>query len=95
VHISEPLVEHLTQLLHKFDCYIPEDPRPGNLWILNTFVANSAAEEVALSGELKAKLIELSKGSSLKQKKILQGMPFIVRACHQKNSIAFYHHLPV
>jgi len=31
--------------LHKFDCYFPEDPHPGKLWILNPFAVNSAAEE--------------------------------------------------
>jgi len=46
VDISEPVVQHLTQLSHKLDYYFPEDPRPGNLWILNPFAVNSTAEEV-------------------------------------------------
>jgi len=50
--ISEPVVEHFTQLSHKFNYYFPEDPRPGNLWILNPFAVNSASEKVALSTEL-------------------------------------------
>ena len=28
---SEQIIQHLTQLSHKFDSYFPEDPQPGNL----------------------------------------------------------------
>jgi len=53
-------------LSHKFDYYFPEDPRSGNLRILNPFAVNSAAEEGALSAELKDKLIEVSEDSNVK-----------------------------
>ena len=41
VDISEPVVEYLAQLSHKFDYYFPEEPRPGKVWILNPFAVNS------------------------------------------------------
>ena len=66
VDISEQVFHHLTQLSHKFDSYFPEDPRPGNLWILDPFTVNSATEDVALPLKLKNELIELSEDSSLK-----------------------------
>ena len=66
VNISEQIIPHLTQLSHKFDSYFPEDPRPGNLRILNPFTVNSATEDVALPLKLENELIELSKGSDFK-----------------------------
>ena len=66
VDISEQIIQHLTQLSHKFDSYFPEDPRPGNLWTLDPFTVNSATEDVALPLKLENELIELSKDSSLK-----------------------------
>ena len=63
VNISEQIIQHPTQLSHKFDSYFPEDPRPGNLWILNPFTVNSATEDVALPLKLENELIELSEGS--------------------------------
>ena len=68
VDISEQIIQHLAQLSQKFDYYFPEDPRPGNLWILNPFAVNSAAEDVALPVELENKLVELSEDSALKLK---------------------------
>ena len=64
--ISEQILQHLTQLLHKFDSYFPQDPRPGNLWILDPFTLNSAAVDVALSLKLEDEVIKLSEDSSLK-----------------------------
>ena len=66
VDISEQIIQHLTQLLHKFDSYFPEDPWPKNLLILDLFTVNSATEDVALLLKLQNKLIELSEDSSLK-----------------------------
>ena len=66
VDTSEPIIQHLTQLSHKFDSFFPEDPRPENLWILNPFTVNSATEDVALLLKLENELIELSEDSSLK-----------------------------
>ena len=66
VNISEQIIQHLTQLSHKFDSYFPEDPRPGNLWILNPFTVNCATEDVALPLKLENELIELSEDSGLK-----------------------------
>ena len=40
----EQIIEHLSQLSHKFDSYFPEDPRPENLWTLDPFIVNSATE---------------------------------------------------
>ena len=50
----------------KFDLYFPEDPRPGNLWILNSFTVDSAKEDIALPLELENELINLSEDSTLK-----------------------------
>ena len=66
VNTSKQIIQHLTQLSHKFDSYFPEDPRPGNLWTLDPFTVNSATEDVALPLKLENKLIELSKDSNLK-----------------------------
>ena len=52
----------------KFDYYFPEDPQPGNLWILNPFAVNSAAEDVALPLELENELVKLFEDSALKLK---------------------------
>ena len=53
-------------MLHKFDSYFPQDPQPGNLWILDPFTLNSAAVDVALSLKLEDEVIKLSEDSSLK-----------------------------
>ena len=66
VNISEQIIQHLTQLSHKFDSYFSVDPRPGNLWILDPFTVTSATEDVALPLKLEKKLIELSEDSSFK-----------------------------
>ena len=66
VDISEQIMQHLAQLSQKFDYYFPEDPRPGNLWILNPFAVNSAAEDVALPVELENELVKLSEDRTLK-----------------------------
>ena len=66
VDISEQVIQHLTQLSHKFVSYFPENPRLGNLWILDPFTVNSATEDVALPLKLENKLIEFSEDSDLK-----------------------------
>ena len=66
--ISEQIIHHLAQLSQKFDYYFPEDPRPGNLWILNPFAVDSAASDVALPVELENELVELSEDRALKLK---------------------------
>ena len=66
VNISEAIMQHLTQLSLKFDSYFPEDPRPGNLWILNPFFVDSAEEDKTLPLGLENKLIELSEDYTLK-----------------------------
>ena len=66
VDTSELIIQHLTQLSHKFDFFFPEDPRPKNLWILDPFTVNSATEDVALPLKLENELIKLSENSSLK-----------------------------
>ena len=53
VDTSEQIIQHLTQLSHKFDSYFPENLRPENLWILDPSTVNSATEDVALSLKLK------------------------------------------
>ena len=63
---SKPIIQHLTQLSHKFDSFFPKDPRSENLWILDPFTVNSATEDVALPLKLENELIELSEDSSLK-----------------------------
>ena len=65
VDICEQIIQHLTQLSHKFDSYFPVDPRPENLWILDPFTVNSATD-VALPSKRENGLIELSEDSSLK-----------------------------
>ena len=60
VDISEQIIQHLAQLSQKFDYYFPEDPRPGNLGILNPFAVNSAAEDMALPVELENELTSLN-----------------------------------
>ena len=66
VNISKQIIQHLTQLSHKFDSYFSEYPRPGNLWILNPFTVNSASEDVALPSKLENELIEHFEDSCLK-----------------------------
>ena len=66
VDTSEPIIQHLTQLSHKFDSFFPEDPRPENLWILDPFTVNFATEDVALPLKLENELIELYENSGLK-----------------------------
>ena len=66
--ISKIIVQHLSHLSNKFNSYFPEDPRPGNLWILNPFSVNYATEDVELPSQLQNDLIELSEDSGLKQK---------------------------
>ena len=58
--ICEQIIQHLTQLSHKFNSYFPVDPRPENLWILDPFTVNSATEDVALPSKRENGLIELS-----------------------------------
>lgn len=64
--ISGLIIQHLTELSQKFADYFPEDPRQGNLWILNPFSVDPASEDVALSVVLENELMELSADSSLK-----------------------------
>ena len=66
VDISKIIVQHLSHLSIKFNLYFPEDPRPGNLWILNPFSVNSTTEDVELPPKLQNDLIELSEDSGLK-----------------------------
>ena len=66
VDTSEPIIQHLNQLSHKFDSFFPEDPRPENIWILDPFTVNSATEDVALPLKLENELIELFEEISLK-----------------------------
>ena len=56
----------MTKLSQKFPDYFPEDPRHGNLWILDPFFMAPAAEDMALSTVLENELMELSADSSLK-----------------------------
>ena len=63
---TEIIIEHLSQLLIKFDLYFPADFRPGNLWIQNSFSVNYATEDVTLPLQLENDLIELSENSGLK-----------------------------
>ena len=65
-NISATIIQHLNQLSLKFDLYFPEDPQPGNLWILNPFTVDSTREDIALPLELENELIELSEDSTLK-----------------------------
>ena len=60
--------QHLQSLTEYFDLYYPseEDPRPGNMWIIDPFVAN--IEESKLSIKDKESLIDLSCDDSLKAK---------------------------
>uniref|UniRef100_A0A673KQ08 HAT C-terminal dimerisation domain-containing protein n=1 Tax=Sinocyclocheilus rhinocerous TaxID=307959 RepID=A0A673KQ08_9TELE len=66
VNISSVITQHLSQLSQKFADYFPEDPRHGNLWILDPFSVNPASEDMALSTVLENELMELSADSSLK-----------------------------
>ena len=60
--------QHLQSLTEYFDLYYPseEDPRPGNMWIIDPFVAS--IEESKLSIKEKESLIDLSCDDSLKAK---------------------------
>ena len=66
VNTSEQIIQHLSQLSHKFDSYFSEDPRSGNLWIPDPFTVDSATDDVALPLKLENELIELSEDSNLK-----------------------------
>lgn len=66
VNISSVITQHLSQLSQKFADYFPEDPRHGNLWILDPFSVDPASEDMALSTVLENELMELSADSSLK-----------------------------
>ena len=66
VNVSATIIQHLNQLSLRFDLCFPEDPRPGNLWILNPFTVDSAREDITLSSELENELIELSEDSTFK-----------------------------
>ena len=63
IDISEQIFNHLEQFLQAFDYYFPEDPCLKNLWILNPFAINSAANYVTLPTKLENKLIEFSEHS--------------------------------
>ena len=64
VNISARIIQHRNQLSLNIDLYFPEDPRPGNLWILNPFTVDSTREDIALPLELENELIKLSKDST-------------------------------
>ncbi len=66
VNIASVITQHLSQLSQKFADYFPEDPRHGNLWILDPFSVDPASEDMALSTVLENELMELSADSSLK-----------------------------
>ena len=84
MNISEQIIQHLTQLLHKFDSY-----RPGNLWILNPFTVNSATEDVALPLKLENELIELSEDSGLKLRYLEVDLPsFWIQASKEYFSLS-------
>ena len=59
-------MQHLIQMSLKFDLHFPEDPRPGNLWILDLFTVDSEKEDMALPLELENELIDHSEDSTLK-----------------------------
>ena len=50
VNVTNTVTNHLSQLTEKFMEYFPEDPRDGNLWILDPFSIDPA--DVALPTEL-------------------------------------------
>ena len=57
--------QHLHSLIEYFDFYYAseEDPRPGNMWIIDPFVAN--IKEIKLSVNEKESLVDLSCDNSL------------------------------
>ena len=56
------IVDHLDSLSKAFKDYFPDDPRKGNLWIINPFLTH----ENALTLAEEEKLIELSSDLGLK-----------------------------
>uniref|UniRef100_A0A3Q3FIE2 DUF4371 domain-containing protein n=1 Tax=Kryptolebias marmoratus TaxID=37003 RepID=A0A3Q3FIE2_KRYMA len=66
VKISDSVSQHLSQLAQKFDEYFPEDPREGQMWILDPFSVDPTANDVALPSHLESQLLEVSTDSTLK-----------------------------
>ena len=66
VDITSDVSEHLDKLSTKLIHYFPEDPRRGNLWILNPFAVSSDSSEVKLSESLLEELLQLSEDSTMR-----------------------------
>lgn len=68
-HVITVFQHHLISLIESFDRYFPknEDPRHGNMWIIDPFAAANN-ENNKLSINEKESLIDLSSDSSLKAK---------------------------
>ena len=62
--LQKVIIEHLTYLFDSFDFFFPteDDPRKGNGWISNPFIAS----KVDLSVTLEDKLLELAADEGLK-----------------------------
>ena len=65
-HVIQIIKDHLRCVEDSFDHYFPlsEDPRPGNIWILDPFTTNS--DDTNLDLREKENLIELSSDDGLK-----------------------------
>ena len=61
VDITSDVSEHLDKLFTKLIHYFPEDPRRGNLWILNPFAVSCDSSEVKLSESLHEELLQYFK----------------------------------
>ncbi|KAM3862185.1 SCAN domain-containing protein 3-like [Diretmus argenteus] len=66
INITDVVSQHLSQLTEKFSEYFPDDPREGNLWILDPFSVDPTANDIALPTDLESQLLEVSADSSLK-----------------------------
>ena len=66
MNITDIVSQHLTQLTNTFAEYFPEDPRLGNLWILDPFSVDLTAHDIALPGDLESQLLDISEDSTLK-----------------------------